>query len=199
MTAVDLAGAAAALRRGEVVALPTDTVYGLGVCPLVDGAVDRLYELKQRPSDMPIAVLVDGLEQALSLVELDPIPTRLAERYWPGGLTLVVPGRPGVDLALGGSGATVGTIGVRVPDHEVPRALARETGPLAVTSANLHGGITCTSGDEVRAMFPAGLAVIDGDAPGGIASTVVRVIDGGVEVIREGAVPLAVLLSALTE
>jgi L-threonylcarbamoyladenylate synthase len=199
MSEVDLPVAVAALRRGEVVAMPTDTVYGLGVCPLVDGAVDQLYELKQRPQSLPIALLVDGIEQALSLVELDPISARLAERYWPGGLTLVVPGRPGVDLPLGGTGSTAGTIGVRVPDHEVPRSLAREAGPLAVTSANLHGGATATTSEEVAALFPPGLAVISGRAPGRLASTVVRVIDGGVEVIREGAVPLAALLASLTE
>ena len=171
--------AVAHLRAGRPVVVPTDTVYGLAVDATRPGALDRLHDLKERPADLPIAVLVATLDQASTIVEIGEAARRLAERHWPGGLTMVLPAHEG------------GTLGVRLPAHPVPRALAALVGPLSTTSANLHGQPTPADADAVAALFGdvPDLLVIDGGPCGGTASTVVRVeADGHIEVLRAGAV-----------
>ena len=162
--------AIAELRGGRAIVVPTDTVYGLAALP---AHVDVLYELKQRPADMPIAHLVADTEQAFTMAEpTDPV-RRLAARFWPGPLTIVWAG-----------------VGVRCPDSELVRSLARVVGPIATTSANLHGQPTPTTAAEAAEVFPTVSVVLDGGALPGSASTVVRV-DGGLEVLREGPITSA--------
>jgi L-threonylcarbamoyladenylate synthase len=180
-----LSEAVAALRRGEVVVVPTDTVYGVAVDPFVPGAVDRLFAVKRRPREVALPVLVaDGL-QALELASASSMARELMDRYWPGPLTIVMARRGGLAVDLG---AEESTIGVRCPDHELVRVLCRDVGPLAVTSANLHGQETPASAAGVAAMLGAGVSVvIDGGECRGSPSTVVDCTGDRVRVLRQGA------------
>lgn len=172
------------LAAGGVVGLPTDTVYGLASDPAVDGSSDAVFALKGRASDLPLPVLVSGLEQAAEIVEFGTDATRLAEALWPGGLTLVLPRRPGVEWDLGGVGTT---IGLRCPDHAVPRALCARRGPVTGTSANRHGEPALASAAEVAEAFP-GLLVVDGGDCRGVSSTVVDLTGDRPVLVRTGAV-----------
>lgn len=170
-----LAATEAALRRGDVVAIPTDTVYGL-VATLAHSR--KLFEVKRRPADVDLPVLVFGRAQAESLAA-DPLPAQAAG--WPGALTLVVRRAEHVTAELG---AHADTVGLRVPDHPVPRELARRLGPLASTSANLHGEPPATTPEEAARL---GVLVVDGGTCNGTPSTVLdctgpgepRVLRGG--------------------
>lgn len=183
------AEAAAALRRGELVAVPTDTVYGLVVPAGRPGAAAALAAAKGRAADVPVQVLVAGTDQVAELVGADGLGDtgrRLAERFWPGGLTLVVGRRPGLALDLGGDGTTVG---VRAPDHPVVVALCREVGPLAATSANQHGEPPLTSAAAVAEAFAGRVAVVvEGGLGSSLASTVVDVTGAVPVLLRAGAV-----------
>lgn len=179
-----VAAALAAIRRGEPVGVPTDTVYGLAANAADADAIQRLFELKERPADRSIAVLVTDTAAAETLVELTPRAKRLAERFWPGPLTIVAARRSDAPAHLG----TGATIGVRVPDDEVMRAIAGPA-PLAVTSANLHGASTPTTASGVAELFPALSLVIDGGVRPGSSSTVVDATGNTPAVLREGPVP----------
>jgi len=169
--AAQISGAVAALAAGAVIGIPTDTVYGLAVDPTRQGAVDALFAVKRRPGSVEIPVLVADLAQAETFAVLEGPAAKLAQRHWPGALTIVVARRPGVDWALGGDGASVG---VRCPDLEVVRALCAATGPLAVTSANLHGEPPLHEAAQLRALFGDALgSVVDGGTRDGAPSTVV--------------------------
>ena len=183
-----LAEAAGALRHGLVVAIPTDTVYGIAADAFAPGATARLFEAKRRPTDVRLPVLVNDIDQAEGLAEVDDRARALMQRFWPGGLTLILPRRSGVDIALG-NGAGAPTVGVRCPDHIVPRTLCAEVGPLATTSANLHGGPTPPTAEEVRALFGDSVAVVvDGGRCEGAPSTVVDCTRDKPALIREGKV-----------
>ena len=142
-----------------------------------------------------IALLIDGLDQVADLAELPDAARRLAAACWPGALTLVLPLRPGIvlpDMVTGGRA----TLGVRLPDHPVPRALARRLGPLAVSSANRSGEPEARTAAELLAAVGSSLAVVIDDGPvrGGVPSTVVAVaLDGGLTILRAGALDLATL------
>jgi L-threonylcarbamoyladenylate synthase len=186
-----------ALSQGELVGVPTDTVYGVAAMANEEG-IRRLIAAKGRDPAKGIPVLIDDLDQASSMVRIPEAARRLARRFWPGPLTLVLPLRdsPGVSRLLTGGRPT---LGVRVPDHEVPRALARALGPLAVSSANRTGEAEARDADAViSALGDAVVLVLDaGPSPGGVASTVVGVADdGGVTIFREGAVPAADVTAA---
>jgi len=185
-----------ALEAGRVVALPTDTVYGLGVDPFRPGASDRLFAIKRRPRTVDLPLLVAGADQVLTVATaVPPIAARLMGRYWPGPLTLVVPRRPDLAADLGDDEATVG---VRCPDHEVPLALCRRRGPLATTSANLHGQPTLTTAAEVEAALGEALAaVLDGGPCTGEPSTVVDCTGEAPKCLREGRIPWTEIQSAL--
>lgn len=187
--------AARALAAGGVVVVPTDTVYGVAVDPRVPGATARLFALKGRPPDVPLPVLVADLDQAFALAA-DGVPEaarRLMERFWPGGLTVVVRRRPGLGLELGGDDTT---IGLRVPGHPVPVALAVRAGPLATTSANRHGEATPARAPDVAAHLGQGVAVVlDAGPCDGDASTVVACLEEEVRVLRQGSVPAAEVLA----
>ena len=189
--AAAVAEALAALGEGEPVAVPTDTVYGLAAGASDPSAVQKLFELKGRPAQRRIAVLVADQSSAESLVLLTPQARRLAERYWPGPLTLVADRTPDAPSHLG-DGAT---IGVRVPDDEVVWAIAASHGPLAVTSANLHGGPTPSTAQGVAEQFPTLRLVIDGGSLPGASSTVVDVTGTTPVVLREGPISLDEILS----
>jgi tRNA threonylcarbamoyl adenosine modification protein (Sua5/YciO/YrdC/YwlC family) len=185
---LQLAPLLGALRRGEAVAVPTDTVYGVATLPTAP-ATGRLFALKERPDDVAIAVLVADLGTALSLSagggeEL----ALLGARFWPGALTVVCPRREGLDYELGGDAAT---IGLRCPAHALLRALLAETGPLAVTSANRHGEPPARSAAEVRRAFGAELACLDGGMMTAPPSTVVALEGGGLRLLRAGAIDFA--------
>lgn len=191
----DVEQAVRALRAGEAIVVPTDTLYGLAALPTVPGAVDRLFSLKGRPADTPIAVLVAGIEQVEALADLSGTARRLADAFWPGPLTMVLPRRAGVDLPLGEPHAT---IGVRWPDHPVIAALAEAVGPLATTSANRTGEPTPATADEAAASLVGDVAVVlDGGACAGTASTVVDLTGPDLRVLREGAITESALRAAL--
>jgi L-threonylcarbamoyladenylate synthase len=195
VVADDAAGRVAAvdvLRAGGVVALPTDTVYGIGVALDAEGGIERLFAAKRRPPDKGIMLLLDDAAQAADIGVMTPAAQVLAEACWPGGLTVIVPQRPDVALPAALTGGAP-TIGLRAPDHDAPRALARAVGPLPVTSANVSGlpeasdaaGILEQLGDAVE------LVLDGGPAHGGPASTVVDcTTDGIVRILRAGAVPV---------
>jgi L-threonylcarbamoyladenylate synthase len=195
VVADDAAGRVAAvdvLRAGGVVALPTDTVYGIGVALDAEGGIERLFAAKRRPPDKGIMLLLDDAAQAADIGVMTPAAQALAEACWPGGLTVIVPQRPDVALPATLTGGAP-TIGLRAPDHDAPRALARAVGPLPVTSANVSGlpeasdaaGILEQLGDAVE------LVLDGGPAHGGPASTVVDcTTDGIVRILRAGAVPV---------
>ena len=189
--------AAGALADGAVVAVPTDTVYGLAVDPAQPDAVERLFALKGRPADVPLPILVAGSEQvALVAGDLDVAARALAERYWPGPLTLVVPRRPVFTVDLGGPPTARQTVGVRRPDHPVIVALCDLLGPLAVTSANRHGAPPATTAAEVVRVFAGSdqpEVVLDGGECSGVPSTVVECRGPASRCLREGALPWAEL------
>jgi L-threonylcarbamoyladenylate synthase len=204
--------AADAITRGELVGLPTETVYGLA-CALTDEAIEHLLRAKGRPPQKGITVLVDSLEQAAALGELAPAAQRLAQRFWPGPLTLVVPARVEAGLPMLLTGPRF-TVGLRLPDHEIPRALARRLGPLPLTSANRSGEPDANDAAAVvEGLGDLVAVVIDtGPAPGGVPSTVVAVgeavaetpgqpapVLGGtrVRVLRAGALAEDAIESAL--
>ena len=178
--------AAQALGGEEVVLLPTDTVYGLAAMPTSSAAINRLFELKRRPSDVSVAMLVADPSDVTELAEDPPEAlVKLAHLHWPGPLTVVLPRRKTLNWALGGSG---GTLGLRCPDDDWLRGLLRQVGPLAVTSANLHGKPTPATVGEVLKMLGGGVSVaVDGGRLTGQASTVVRWLDGKVEILRQGS------------
>ena len=189
--------AAEALAAGRPVVLPTDTVYGVAVEPTRPGATDRLFAVKERPRTAALPLLVASVDQAVALSgDLPSTALALAETFWPGGLTLVVPRRPGLDLDLGGEDDA--TVGLRLPDHPVPVALAERVGPLAATSANLHGRPTPPTAYEVAAELRGAVEVVlDGGRCAGAPSTVVACTVEDVTVLREGRIPTAEVLAAL--
>lgn len=185
-----------ALKRGQVVAFPTDTVYGIGTLVHSVEGIDRLFAVKGREADKAIPVLL-GDPQALSQVahSLGSIAMRLAERFWPGPLTLVVPRHSSLPANL----STEATIGVRMPDHVVALALLRAAGPLAVTSANLSGGANCATASEVMAQLGGRIDIVldGGRTPGGVPSTVVDCTGAQPRILRAGPLSLQEILSAL--
>ena len=187
-----VATALAALSEGKPVAVPTDTVYGLAAEAGDADAIQQLFELKERPADRSIAVLVAEVDGAELLVKLTPQARRLAERFWPGPLTIVAPRRPAAPPHLG----TGATIGVRLPDDDIMRAIA-EPGPLAVTSANLHGGPTPSTAQGVTELFPTLSLVIDGGPRPGASSTVVDMTGAAPVILREGPISLDEILAAV--
>jgi L-threonylcarbamoyladenylate synthase len=183
----DLDAVAVALVAGEVVGLPTDTVYGLGVV-LEARPTGRLFALKGRPPGLALPVLVGERGQVDRVASsFPPAAVTLAERFWPGPLTLVVPAKRAVGQLLGGNRRTVG---VRWPASPFLEELCLLVGPLAVTSANRHGEPPATSADEVLSAFGRDevVAVVAGAVPGGLPSSVVDCAARIPSCLREGAI-----------
>lgn len=186
MTQEILEDAVQRLRNGEVVGVPTDTVYGLAVDPWSEGAVSALYELKGRPRGKPIGLLAGSIDQVEAIVELGP-GRDLARHHWPGALTLVV--RPHVLIPDWIGDSAVGTVGIRVPDHPLLLTLLGRMGPLAVTSANTSGGEESLDEGGAREAIGDDVGLyIPGRCPGGAASTVVDVTGPEPTVLRHGPI-----------
>ena len=180
-----------ALRGGGIVALPTDTVYGIAVALDARDGIPRLFAAKSRPPDRSIALLVADRAQAETLGELGATARELADAFWPGGLTLVVPRRDGIALPRELT-SDARTVGLRVPDHAAPRALAAAVGPLPTTSANRSGEPEARDADAIESVLGDAIDLIldGGHAPGGPASTVVDCTGPRPRVLRVGAVSL---------
>lgn len=165
--------------------MPTDTVYGIAVDPLNDEAMETLFRLKGRPERKPIGVLVASREQAERIGELTGAAAALADRYWPGALTLVV--RPKVILSDWVGDAQARTVGLRVPDHPVILELMERFGPLAVTSANPSGGADTVDHHQAEEVFGTDVSVyLEGTCPGGTGSTVVDATGPDLVILRQG-------------
>lgn len=185
------------LRRGGIVAYPTETFYGLGALARDAAAVRRVAHAKGRPEGRPLPLVAGDRAQVEEVAELDPAAARLADALWPGPLTLVLPARPGLPAEIT---AGTGTVGIRVSGSDVARALALAAGgSLVSTSANPSGGPPPVSAGDLDAALRARLdAVLDaGPAPGGLPSTVVVLERGAARLLREGAVPFEAVLAAL--
>jgi tRNA threonylcarbamoyl adenosine modification protein (Sua5/YciO/YrdC/YwlC family) len=190
--------AIAALDAGGIVAVPTDTVYGLAAEVSQPSAVVALFSLKHRPTFVPIPVLVDSVEQIEFLGVEWPVEAQgLADAFWPGALTIIVNVPHELSVMLGGEGDTAG---FRIPDDDVLRRMMAVLGPLAVTSANEHGAMPCHSAYEVLERFAKREELngaIDGGERSGDVSSVVDLSVTPWRVLREGAVSIAELARVL--
>jgi L-threonylcarbamoyladenylate synthase len=184
-----IAQAVAILRAGGIVAVPTETVYGLAARAGDADAVARIYAAKGRPDFNPLIVHVTGVAQAAELVVIDAQAAALMAAHWPGPLTLVLPLRPGAPVA-GLVTAGLDTLAVRCPAHPVMQALIAGCGPLAAPSANASGRISATTAAHVAASLGGrvGLILDGGACRAGLESTIVAVADGVVTLLRPGAV-----------
>ena len=179
--------ALAVLQTGGLVAFPTDTVYGLGALAFHSAAVRRIYAAKDRPVEKAIPVLIaDPADLEKVTLEVPSVAVRLASRFWPGPLTLVVEKHPDLPETVSAGS----TVGVRVPDHPVARALLRAAGPMAVTSANLSGQPSPSTAQAVLAQLGGRIELIldGGETPGGISSTVVDCTGTQPRILRPGPV-----------
>ena len=182
------------LQGNRLIAFPTDTVYGLAATSFSHSAIELLYEAKGRDATKAIAVLVGDLDQlSLLTLGLTPSARSLAERFWPGALTLVIPRHPGLPVNL----SSYPTVGVRMPDHPFALALLRKVGPLATTSANLSGGANASTPAEVLSQLDGRFHLLldGGVCPGGVPSTVVDCSQDPPRILREGAISASQLFS----
>jgi len=187
------------LQSGGVVAFPTDTLYGLAADLFDESALERIFAIKGRPADLALPALLASQEQLAMVTDDFPaVGIQLAERFWPGPLTLVVPkGKRVPDLVTGGRS----TIAVRIPNHRVPLALASKlAGLITGTSANLSGEPDLESIEEIEQQLSSRLDAIIrcGPPPRGIPSTVVDITSNEAQVLREGAIPAREILEAVS-
>ena len=191
-----IAQALEVLRAGELVAFPTDTVYGVGALVFDGKAVESIYLAKDRPVEKAIPVLIgDPADLEKVGTDIPDAARKLASRFWPGPLTILVPKRTDLPESV----SALSTVGVRVPDHEVARALLRAAGPMAVTSANISGKQSPVTAQEVYEQLKDRIALIidGGKTPGGVPSTLVDCTSAELKVLREGPIQFAELLAAL--
>ena len=192
-----LAAAVTAVRRGQLVVLPTDTVYGLGVDAFDADGVQRLLDAKGRGRDMPPPVLISSNTTLEALAtEVPGWASGLVERYWPGPLTIVCRQQPSLRWDLG---ETRGTVAIRMPDHEGALELLGRTGPLAVSSANNTGHPAATNADDAEDMLGWAVEVVldDGPSNGSVASTIVDCTGAAPRILREGAISETALSTVL--
>lgn len=193
----DPARAAERLRAGGLVVYPTETFYALGALAASAAAVARLAAAKLRPGDRPLPLVAADLAAARAVAaDFPPLAERLAARFWPGPLTLVLPAAPGLPPEVSGEG----TVGVRVPGSALARDLSRLAGgPLISTSANVAGGppVVRPSDLDQGLLLLVDCVLDGGETPGGLPSTVVAVDGRGPRLLRPGAVPWESLLAAL--
>ena len=186
-----------AVRRGDLVVLPTDTVYGIGADAFSPQAVTRLLAAKGRGRDMPVPVLIGAWRTARALTDLLSEPAEnLISAFWPGALTIIVKQGSGLAWDLGDSN---GTVALRMPQHEVAIDLLQETGPLAVSSANRTGMPPTTTAEDARDQLGDTVEVyLDaGPTPGAVASTIVDVTGDQPRLVREGVITRAQLEDAV--
>jgi L-threonylcarbamoyladenylate synthase len=190
----------ASLNNGNVVALPTDTFYGLAVDPVNLKAVDRIYDLKTRARHKPLSLLIAEVAQAYEIArQLDSAFDRLAEKFWPGPLTIVV--KAGSKLPLRVT-ANTGNLALRVPEAAIPRAVVSRLGlPITATSANLHGHPECAYASGVQEQLGDQIPLIVDGGPTArtTATTIVDLSGGGNSwmILREGAIPTHEIALAL--
>lgn len=181
--------AAELVRQGQVIAIPTDTFYGLAANPFDSSAVQKIFAIKNRPESQPLLLLVDSLEMAADLSAAPPPEFyRLAERFWPGPLTIVVEASPKLPPPVT---AHTGRIGLRLPSAPIPVALIEAAGcPLTATSANVADGKECTTAQQVNDSLGSQLPLIvdGGDSRTAQPSTVLDLRPNSWEILREGAV-----------
>jgi len=183
------------LRAGGLVAFPTDTVYGVGALAFDGKAVESIYTAKDRPNEKAIPILIGDVDDLDKIaMDIPKMAQILASCFWPGPLTILVPKR----LGLPESVSTTSAIGVRLPDHEIARALLRAAGPMAVTSANLSGHASPTTAQEVFAQLGGRIELIidGGKTPGGMPSTLVGCTGDEIRILREGPITEEELRSA---
>jgi len=182
------------LRGGGVAAVPTDTVYGLIVDAFNPSAIAKLFEIKGRPTDLALPILVSGLEQAGTLlVGVNDLIVGLAERFWPGALTIVGERRVDLEIDVGGD---TRSIGVRAPADRFLLTICDEIGPLASTSANRHASSPLMHPKTIAEELDVSL-VIDGGPREGLASTVISVVEHPPVILREGAISSQELYSVI--
>jgi len=175
------------IKSGGIIAFPTDTVYGIGVSAFNADAIEKIYQVKGRPKEKAIPILMGDHTE---LIKITPPPGEKVQKilaaFWPGALTLILP----LLAELPANLSNTGTIGIRVPDHNLTRELLRLTGPLATTSANLSGQESALSAEEVFKNLGGKLALIlnGGRSPGGVASTVLDCTGEKATVLREGPI-----------
>ena len=177
------------LRNGGLVAFPTDTVYGLAAPVHNIESIERLYIVKGRNNTKAIAVLLGNQDQLSQVAkDLNKPALQIAEKFWPGPLTMVVPRHPSLPEIL----APLQTIGVRIPDHQVALALLNAAGPLAVTSANISGGNNTMTAKQVMKQLEGRIHLIidGGQTPGGVPSTVIDCTKPEPEILRDGPISL---------
>jgi L-threonylcarbamoyladenylate synthase len=183
-----LAAATTAVLGGELVVLPTDTVYGVGADAFSPDAVRRLLAAKGRGREMPPPVLVGSVRAANALVEdMGQDGQKLISEFWPGGLTIVCRATRTLSWDLGD---TKGTVAIRMPEDAVALDLLRETGPMAVSSANLTGAVAATTAEQAREQLGESVSIYldGGTAPGGVASTIVDLTGPAPRLLRRGAI-----------
>ena len=196
--AAGIAAAADVLRARGLVAVPTETVYGLAARADDGAAVAGIYAAKGRPSFNPLIVHVANVAQAETLAIFSPLAHTLAEKFWPGPLTLVLPFRAGAPVA---SLVTAGleTIALRCPAHPLMQALVRSVGPLAAPSANASGRISPTRAEHVLASLADVLVIDAGPCAAGVESTIVAVEGTGWRLLRAGAVAVEAIVAVAGE
>ena len=188
--AAGLDAAAAAIARGELVLMPTDTVYGVAADAFTPAAVTGLLAAKNRGRTMPVPVLIGEASTLAGLViDLPPVANQLAEAFWPGGLTLVLEHAPSLAWDLGDA---EGTVAVRLPDDDLTRDLLRRTGPLAVSSANRSGRPAATTAEDAAQQLGEHAEVVLDGVPrsSSAASTIVDCTGPAPRVLRVGAIPV---------
>jgi L-threonylcarbamoyladenylate synthase len=179
--------AAQLLRARQLVAFPTDTVYGLGALAFDGSTARRLYAAKDRPPEKGIPILIaDSADLDRVAIDVPPIAHRLMARFWPGALTLVLPKHPNVPIEV----SATETVAARIPDLDLARALLRLTGPLAVTSANRSSGPEPRTAHDVLAQLDGRIdAIFDGGStPGGVPSTILDCAQAVPRLLRQGAI-----------
>jgi len=194
--------AAEQIRAGQVLGMPTDTFYGLAADPFNLRAVDRVYEIKSRSRHKPLSLLIESVDQAEELARSLPVEFyKLAERLWPGPLTMIV--QAGTRLPLKVT-ANTGNVALRVPSAAIPLAVVKAAAiPITATSANLSGASECTSAEQVRDQLQERISIIvdGGTSPREVASTIVDLSseDGGWHIQREGAIPTSEITQFLAQ
>jgi L-threonylcarbamoyladenylate synthase len=184
--------AAEQIRAGQVLGMPTDTFYGLAADPFNLRAVERVYEIKSRSRHKPLSLLIESVDQAEDLAR--PLPDefyKLARRFWPGPLTIIVRAASRLPLKVT---ANTGNVALRVPAAKIPLAVVQAAAiPITATSANLSGAAECTTAEQVRDQLQDRISIIvdGGTSPREVASTIVDLSDEEARwrVIREGAIP----------
>jgi len=194
--------AQAVVAAGECLVLPTDTVYGIGADATSPTAVQRLLDAKQRGRDMPPPVLISDVAMVRALAsDIPEAATRLGEQLWPGALTLILRAHENLRMDLGDR---VGTIAVRIPDHDFTRELLRATGPLAVSSANVSGEPAAATIEEAQAQLGEAVSLYLDGGPAGdpVPSTIVDFTADAPRIVRQGRIPrvaIAVIVATLAE